>query len=121
MRIDLEAARKVVSKALDLGITLFDTADIYGNMGGSETMLGQVLGERRKDVVLATKFAGPMVEGVTRRNPSRRYILSPVEASLRRLKTDWIDLYQLHFPDPFTPFEHTLTTPYDLIHQGTIL
>jgi len=62
MRIDLEATRKVVTKALDLEITLFDTADIYGNKGGSETMLGQVLGERRKDIVLATKFAGPMAK-----------------------------------------------------------
>jgi aryl-alcohol dehydrogenase-like predicted oxidoreductase len=120
MRIDLEATRKVVSKALDLGITFFDTADIYGNMGGSETMLGQVLGERRKDVVLATKFAGPMVEGVTRRNASRRYILSAVEASLRRLKTDWIDLYQLHFPDPFTPMDETLSTLDDLMRQGKV-
>ena len=120
MRIDIEATRKVVSKALDLGITLFDTADIYGNMGGSETMLGQVLGERRKDVVLATKFAGPMVEGVTRRNASRRYILSAVEASLRRLKTDWIDLYQLHFPDPFTPMDETLSTLDDLMRQGKV-
>src|SRR5260370_5209469 len=120
MRIDLEDQRKVVSKALDLGIPLFDTADIYGNMGGSETMLGQVLGERRKDIVLATKFAGPMVEGVTHRNASRRYILSAVEASLRRLKTDWIDLYQLHFPDPLTPMEETLGTLDDLIRQGKV-
>src|SRR5260370_18911137 len=120
MRIDLEDQRKVVSKALDLGIPLFDTADIYGNMGGSETMLGQVLGERRKDIVLATKFAGPMVEGVTHRNASRRYILSAVEASLQRLKTDWIDLYQLHFPDPFTPMEETLSTLDDLIRQGKV-
>ena len=120
MRIDLEATRKVVTKALDLGITLFDTADIYGNMGGSETMLGQVLGERRKDIVLATKFAGPMAEGRTRRDASRRYIMTAVEASLRRLKTDWIDLYQLHFPDPLTPMEETLRALDDLIHQGKV-
>jgi aryl-alcohol dehydrogenase-like predicted oxidoreductase len=119
MRIDLEATRKVVAKALDLGITLFDTADIYGNMGGSETMLGQVLNERRKDIVLATKFAGPMTEGA-RRNASRRYIMTAVEASLRRLKTDWIDLYQLHFPDPLTPMEETLRALDDLIHQGKV-
>jgi len=119
MRIDLEATRKVVAKALDLGITLFDTADIYGNMGGSETMLGQVLNERRKDIVLATKFAGPMTEGA-RRNASRRYIVTAVEASLRRLKTDWIDLYQLHFPDPLTPMEETLRALDDLIHQGKV-
>jgi aryl-alcohol dehydrogenase-like predicted oxidoreductase len=119
MRIDLEATRKVVAKALDLGITLFDTADIYGKMGGSETMLGQVLNERRKDIVLATKFGGPMLEGA-RRNASRRYIMTAVEASLRRLKTDWIDLYQLHFPDPLTPMEETLAALDDLIHQGKV-
>jgi len=120
MRIDLEATRKVVTKALDLGITLFDTADIYGNKGGSETMLGQVLGERRKDIVLATKFAGPMVEGKTRRDASRRYIMTAVEASLRRLQTDWIDLYQLHFADPRTPMEETLGALDDLIRQGKV-
>ena len=120
MRIDLEATRKVVGKALDLGITLFDTADIYGNKGGSETMLGQVLGERRKDIVLATKFAGPMFEGKTRRDASRRYIMTAVEASLGRLQTDWIDLYQLHFADPLTPMEETLRALDDLIRQGKV-
>lgn len=120
MRIDLEATRKVVAKAFDLGITLFDTADIYGNKGGSETMLGQVLDARRKDIVLATKFAGPMVEGKTRRDASRGYIMTAVEASLRRLKTDWIDLYQLHFADPLTPMEETLRALDDLIRQGKV-
>ncbi len=120
MRIDLEATRKVVAKALDLGITLFDTADIYGNMGGSETMLGQALGDRRKDIVLATKFAGPMVAGKTRRDASRRYIMTAIEGSLMRLKTDWIDLYQLHMPDPLTPMEETLRALDDLIHQGKV-
>ena len=120
MRIDLEATRKVVGKALDLGITLFDTADIYGGMGGSETMLGQVLGERRKDIVLATKFGGPMFAGVTRRDASRRYIVSAVEASLRRLQTDWIDLYQMHFPDPLTPMEETLGALDDVVRQGKV-
>jgi aryl-alcohol dehydrogenase-like predicted oxidoreductase len=120
MRIDLEATRKVVAKALDLGITLIDTADIYGNMGGSETMLGQVLGERRKDIILATKFAGPMAAGKTRRDASRRYIMTAIEGSLTRLKTDWIDLYQLHMPDPLTPMEETLRALDDLIHQGKV-
>jgi aryl-alcohol dehydrogenase-like predicted oxidoreductase len=120
MRIDLDTTRKVVDKAIDLGITLFDTADIYGNMGGSETMLGQVLGDRRKDIVLATKFSGPMFAGVTRRNASRRYIMSAVEASLRRLRTDWIDLYQQHFPDPLTPMEETLRALDDLVRQGKV-
>jgi aryl-alcohol dehydrogenase-like predicted oxidoreductase len=120
MRIDLDAARKVVHKALDLGVTLFDTADIYGNMGGSETMLGQILGERRKDIVLATKFSGPMVEGKTRKDTSRRYIMTAVEASLKRLKTEWIDLYQLHFPDPLTPIQETLGALDDLVHHGKV-
>jgi aryl-alcohol dehydrogenase-like predicted oxidoreductase len=120
MRIDLDAARKVVHKALDLGVTLFDTADIYGNMGGSETMLGQILGERRKNIILATKFSGPMVEGKTRKDTSRRYIMTAVEASLKRLKTEWIDLYQLHFPDPLTPLQETLGALDDLVRHGKV-
>jgi aryl-alcohol dehydrogenase-like predicted oxidoreductase len=120
MRIDLDAARKVVHQALDLGVTLFDTADIYGNMGGSETMLGQILGDRRKDIVLATKFSGPMVEGKARRDTSRRYIMTAIEASLKRLKTEWIDLYQLHFPDPLTPIQETLGALDDLVHHGKV-
>lgn len=119
-RIDLEASRKVVHKALDLGITLFDTADAYGNRGGSETCLGQILGDRRKDIVLATKFALPMDEAETLKGASRRYIVSALEASLRRLKTDWIDLYQLHRPDPLTPIEETLRALDDLIRQGKV-
>ncbi len=94
-RTDLETSRKVIHKALDLGITLFDTADIYAGMGGSETVLGQVLGDRRKDIVLATKFGMPMDDG-RKQGASRRYIMAAVEASLKRLKTDYIDLYQLH-------------------------
>jgi len=117
-RIDLEASRKVVHKAFDLGITMFDTADVYGERGGSETVLGQTLGERRKDIVLATKFGMPMDEAGTLKGASRRYILSAVDASLRRLKTDWIDLYQLHSPDPLTPIEETLRAFEDLIRQG---
>ncbi|HWK47570.1 MAG TPA: aldo/keto reductase [Stellaceae bacterium] len=119
-RIDLEASRKVVHKALDLGITLFDTADMYGNQGGSEECLGQILGDRRKDIVLATKFGMPMDAAETAKGASRRYIMAAVEASLRRLKTDWIDLYQLHRPDPLTPIEETLQTLNDLIRQGKV-
>src|SRR5438270_1183802 len=119
-RIDLEASRKVVHKALDVGITLFDTADIYGNSGGSEEYLGQILGDRRKDVVLATKFGMPMDEAETQKGASRRYIMSAVEGSLRRLRTDWIDLYQLHAPDPLTPIEETLRALADLVHQGKV-
>lgn len=119
-RIDLEASRRVVHKALDLGITLFDTADIYGERGGSETCLGQILGDRRKDIVLATKFGMPMDAAETLKGASRRYIMAAVEASLRRLRTDWIDLYQLHRPDPQTPIEETLRALDDLIRQGKV-
>jgi aryl-alcohol dehydrogenase-like predicted oxidoreductase len=119
-RTDLEATRRVVLKALDLGITLFDTADIYGNKGGSETLLGQSLGPRRKDIVLATKFGMVMDEAKTMRGASRAYIMSAAEASLRRLGTDWIDLYQLHRPDPKTPIEETLRALEDLIQQGKV-
>lgn len=119
-RIDLEASRKVAHKALDLGITLFDTADMYGNRGGSETCLGEILGDRRKDVVLATKFGYPMDQAETLKGASRRYIVTAVEASLKRLKTDWIDLYQLHRPDPLTPLEETLRAMDDLVRQGKV-
>jgi aryl-alcohol dehydrogenase-like predicted oxidoreductase len=119
-RIDLEATRRVVHRALDAGITLFDTADSYGNRGGSETMLGETLGERRKDIVLATKFSQPMDDAQSKKGASRRYIMSAVEASLRRLKTDWIDLYQQHLPDPLTPIEETLHALDDLTRQGKV-
>ncbi len=119
-RIDLAATRAVVHAALDHGITLFDTADAYGNRGGSETLLGQVLGERRKDIVLASKFGLPMDDAQTKRGGSRRYIVAAVEASLRRLDTDWIDLYQLHRPDPDTPIEETLRALDDLVRSGKV-
>jgi aryl-alcohol dehydrogenase-like predicted oxidoreductase len=120
MRVEIAGARSVIHKALDLGITLFDTADIYGKRGGSETMLGQILGDRRKDIVLATKFGGPMNDEGTMKGASRSYILSEVEASLARLKTDWIDLYQIHFKDPLTPMEETLRALDDLVRQGKV-
>lgn len=119
-RIDLEATRLVVHKALDLGITLFDTADVYGERGGSETCLGEVLGDARKRIVLATKFGLPMDDTMEAPRTSRRYIMEAVEGSLRRLKTDWIDLYQVHRPDPATPIEETLRTLDDLIRQGKV-
>ena len=119
-RTDLETSRKVIHKAIDLGITLFDTADIYADMGGSETVLGEVLGDRRKDIVLATKFSKPMSNDGTKQGASRRYIMSAVEASLRRLKTDYIDLYQQHDYDPLTPIDETLRALDDLIRQGKV-
>ena len=120
MLIDLEEARKVIHRAIDLGITLFDTADIYGNRGGSETILGRVLGTRRKDIVLATKVGKPMDDAGKMKGASRSYILLEVEASLRRLQTDWIDLYQIHEPDPLTPIEETLRALDDLVRQGKV-
>ena len=87
MFIELEAARTVVHKAIDCGINLFDTADFYGKRGGSETILGQILGERRKDIILATKCGLAMDDAETLKGASRRYILSAVEASLKRLNT----------------------------------
>ncbi len=124
-RLDLDATRKVVHKALDLGITLFDTADVYGgygygNYGGSEEYLGQTLGARRKDIVLASKFGMAMNAAGTLKGASRGYILSAVEASLKRLRTDWIDLYQIHRPDPQTPIEETLRALDDLVKQGKV-
>jgi aryl-alcohol dehydrogenase-like predicted oxidoreductase len=119
-RIDFETARKVVDTAFDLGITLFDTADAYGNRGGSESVLGELLGSRRKDIVLASKFRHPMDDAGVLSGASRRYIMTAVEASLRRLKTDWIDLYQLHRPDPRTPIEETLGALDDLIKAGKV-
>ena len=118
-RMDLESSTKVIHKALDLGITLFDTADVYGARGGSETVLGQVLGDRRKDIVLASKFGMAMDEG-EKKGASRRYIVAACEASLKRLKTDWLDLYQQHRHDPLTPIEETLRALDDLVRAGKV-
>jgi aryl-alcohol dehydrogenase-like predicted oxidoreductase len=120
LRIDTEASRAVIYKALDLGINFFDTADVYGNRGGSETCLGQFLGARRKDIVLASKFGNVMDDTGTMKGASRRYIQSAVEASLTRLKTDWIDIYQLHRYDTATSLEETIGALNDLIKQGKI-
>ena len=119
-RTDLEGSRKVIHRAIDLGVTLFDTADIYSNMGGSETVLGAVLGDRRKDIVLATKYSKAMSNDGTKQGASRRYIIEAVEASLKRLKTDYIDLYQQHDYDPLTPIEETLRALDDLVRQGKV-
>lgn len=119
-RLDLEATRTVIHAAFDQGITLFDTADVYGDRGGSETLMGDVLGTMRKDIVLATKFCMPMADDGAKQGASRRYIVSAVEASLRRLKTDYIDLYQQHRQDPLTPIEETLRALDDLIRAGKV-
>jgi len=119
-RMDFSETQSVVHRALDLGVTLFDTADIYGNCGDSESFLGRILGDRRKEIVLATKFAMPMDEPGKLKGGSRRYIMSAIDSSLRRLKTDWVDLYQFHCPDPLTPIEETLRALDDLIRIGKV-
>ena len=118
-RIDLEQTRAVIERALDLGITLFDTSDSYG-IGKSEEFIGEVLGGRRHEVIIATKFASPMGESMYARGTSRRYIMEAAEASLRRLKTDYIDLYQVHRPDLHTPILETAQALDDLVRQGKV-
>lgn len=123
MKLDEAGSREVVHAALDEGITLFDTADSYGT---SEERLGAFLEGHRDDVVIATKFGSDVRRrGLSNGEDwgargSRRYIRRAVEASLRRLRTDWIDLYQLHRPDPATPIEETLSALDDLVHAGKV-
>jgi aryl-alcohol dehydrogenase-like predicted oxidoreductase len=119
-RIDFAASERVVHKAIALGVNLIDTADSYGNRGGSEEELGRILGDKRKHIVLATKFGLPMDDAGALRGASRRYIRHAVEASLKRLRTDWIDLYQLHRPDDRTPIEETLRALDELVQQGKV-
>jgi len=120
MKIDLAASRAVIDTALDAGVTFFDTADMYGN-GQSEEFIGQVLGPRRKEIVLATKFGGvAMMRKSGEHWGSRDYITKCVEDSLQRLRTEWIDLYQMHYPDSTTPVEETLATLDDLMRQGKV-
>ena len=120
----LDGTRAVVDAAIDAGVTLFDTADIYGREYGlSEQLLGQAIAGRRDEIVLATKFGHVDYESPIPNwgaKGSRRYIRLAVEGSLRRLGTDWIDLYQLHTPDPFTPIEETIAALDELVHEGKI-
>ena len=120
-RIDLEATRRVLDATIALGVNHLDTADIYGGGGKSEEFIGECLGARRKDLVLATKFgmAMPGAEPVERRG-ARDYVLSAVDASLRRLRTDWIDLLYMHEPDTGTPFEETLRAVEELRAAGKV-
>ena len=120
MRLDREGTRAVVDAALDAGVTLLDTADIYGNKGGSESLLGEVLADRPRDsYVLATKFGGDMGDGGRARG-SRAYIRKAIEASLDRLRTDYVDLYQYHTPDRVTPFEETFGALDELVREGKV-
>jgi aryl-alcohol dehydrogenase-like predicted oxidoreductase len=118
-RIDLEATRAVVDAAIAHGVTFLDTADIYGGAGRSEEYLGEVLRNRRDEVVLATKFGMDMGDGRDRRG-SRPYVHDALEGSLRRLQTDVIDLYWYHKPDGVTPIEETLGALDELVRAGKV-
>jgi aryl-alcohol dehydrogenase-like predicted oxidoreductase len=123
-RVDLAGTRAVVDAAMDVGVTMLDTSDTYGDGGASEELLGEVLAGRREQVVLATKFGhqgydmgyGPAAGA----KGGRAYIRRAVEASLRRLRTDYIDLYQLHTPDPVTPVAETLAALTELVTEGKV-
>ena len=117
--VDLEGTRAVVDAALDASVTLLDTADVYGNKGGSESFLGEVLEGRRDRVVLATKFGQDMGDGAEARG-SRAYIHNAIDASLQRLRTDYVDLYQYHTPDNVTPFEETFGALDELVRAGKV-
>jgi aryl-alcohol dehydrogenase-like predicted oxidoreductase len=117
---DQDDGIRIIHRALDAGINVIDTADVY-SQGESEVVVGKALaGGRRDDVVLATKFHNPMGDEPNQRGNSRRWIVREVEHSLRRLQTDWIDLYQVHRPEPQTEFDETLGALSDLVHQGKI-
>jgi aryl-alcohol dehydrogenase-like predicted oxidoreductase len=118
-RVDLEGTRAVVDAALDAGVTLLDTADVYGNKGGSERALGEVLEGRRDSVLLATKFGGDMGDG-TRARGSRDYIRRAIDVSLERLRTDYVDLYQYHTPDHVTPYAETFGALDELVREGKV-
>lgn len=118
-RCDLNQTSTVIHSALDSGINLFDTANIYG-AGLSEEYIGRVIEGHRHEVVIATKFAGPVGEGPMLRGASRQHIFTAVEDSLRRLDTDYIDLYQVHFPDNETPLEETIRALDDLVRSGKV-
>ena len=116
---DHDESIRIIHAALDAGINFIDTADVYG-AGESEEIVGEALKDRRDDVILATKFHNPMGEDPNQRGNSRRWIVRAVEDSLRRLGTDWIDLYQVHRPDPSTDVEDTLSALSDLVQQGKV-
>jgi aryl-alcohol dehydrogenase-like predicted oxidoreductase len=120
MRLDANQTADVVNAALDAGITLFDTADMYGGRGDSERFLGKALGAKRSEIVLASKFGMAMDDEGIKIGAARQYIMQAVEDSLSRLGTDWIDLYQLHQFDPLTPIDETLRALDDLIRDGKV-
>jgi aryl-alcohol dehydrogenase-like predicted oxidoreductase len=116
---DHDESVRIVERAIEAGINFIDTADVY-SAGESEEIVGKALRGRRDEVVLATKVHGAMGDDVNRRGNSRRWIVAECEASLRRLGTDWIDLYQIHRPDPGCDVDETLSALSDLVHQGKV-
>ncbi len=116
---DHDDAIRIIHRALDAGINFIDTADVYG-AGESEEIVGKALKGRRDDIVLATKFHGQMGDEINHQGSSRRWIMTEVENSLRRLNTDWIDLYQIHRYEPNVDFEETLGALTDLVQQGKV-
>jgi aryl-alcohol dehydrogenase-like predicted oxidoreductase len=120
MRIGEAEAQTVVDAAIEAGINLFDTADVYGETR-SEVMLGKAIGKRRRDAVIATKFAMPLGDAPQHAGTSRRWIMQAAEGSLKRLNTDYIDLYQVHSPEAGTPIDETLRALDDLVSQGKVL
>ena len=119
-RLDEAQTKAVIDQCIDEGITMFDTSDIYGGRGKSEEFMGPALKPHRRNIVIATKCAAQMGEGPYWSGLSRKYIVEAVEASLRRLQTDYIDLFQVHFPDPKTPIDETLHALDDLVRDGKI-
>ncbi|MBI5289325.1 MAG: aldo/keto reductase [Chloroflexi bacterium] len=120
MRIDADQTKVVVDKAVELGINFFDTADVYGARGKSEEFLGAAIKPHRRNIILATKFRTPMGEGPLWGGGSRKYIFEAVDASMQRLNTDYIDLYQMHFPDVTTPIEETMHALDDVVKSGRV-
>jgi len=120
MRIDADRTQAVVDRAVELGINFFDTADVYGGRGKSEEFLGQAIRAHRRNVIVATKFRMPMGEGPLWAGGSRKYIFEAVDASLKRLDTDYIDLYQMHFPDAQTPIAETMRALDDVVRSGRV-
>ena len=118
MRLDAAGTKAVVDKCIDMGVTFFDTADVYGGRGKSEEFLAPALKPHRRNIVIATKSASPMGEGPYWRGASRRYLMEAVDDCLRRLDTDYIDLYQIHFPDTSTPTEETMRALDDIVKSG---
>jgi aryl-alcohol dehydrogenase-like predicted oxidoreductase len=119
VRLDAKQSALILDQAIDIGINFIDTANVYGD-GASEKLIGRALKKKRSQVLLATKASYPIGDGPNDRGASRKHILEQIDLSLHRLDTDYVDLYQVHFPDPNTPIEETLRTMDDLVRSGKV-